>query len=93
MLRMEGKSDLSIGPALCGGRMARKQRDARRFCGDIDERYRDLAVSIIEQAIEDFKHGGKQDRVDCILFFRSEWFRMLSGGIDGSILYDRLMGV
>lgn len=69
----------------------RKGRDLRRCSGDIDERYRDLAVSIIEKAMDDFRHGGDARRWECIRFFKSEWFTTLSGGIDGTILYDRLM--
>ncbi len=87
-LRTGGKSIRRAGPVLFGVRLAKLNQT---LSGDIDERYRDLAVSIIEQAIEDFRHGGDARRWECIRFFKSGWFVTLSGGIDGTILYDRLM--
>lgn len=67
-------------------------RDARSCHGGIDERYRDLAVAIIEQAVRDFrKSESDRERWDCIRFFKSDWFVTLSGGYDGNILYRRLM--
>ena len=86
-LRTGGKSIRRAGPVLFGARLAKLNQT---LSGDIDERYRDLAVAIIEQAISDYKHGSLDSRLDATYFFRSEWFRMLSGDIDGTILLDRL---
>lgn len=62
--------------------------------GGMDERWRDLAASIIEQAIADYKRSFAEPnvrlRMDCIAFFTSDWFKVLSGGIDGRILLRRL---
>ena len=69
--------------------------DATRYRGGgIDERWRDLAASIIEQAVADYKRAilecNTTRKIDCISFFTSDWFRVLSGGIDGRILLARL---
>lgn len=62
--------------------------------GGMDERWRDLAASIIEQAIADYKRSFAEPnarlKMDCISFFTSDWFKVLSGGIDGRILLRRL---
>lgn len=62
--------------------------------GGMDERWRDLAASIIEQAIADYKRAildnNTTRKMDCISFFTSDWFKVLSGGIDGRILLRRL---
>lgn len=62
--------------------------------GGMDERWRDLAASIIEQAVADYKRAiidhNTTRKMDCVSFFTSDWFRVLSGGIDGRILLERL---
>ena len=62
--------------------------------GGMEERWRDLATSIIEQAIADYKNAistcNATKKMDCVTFFTSDWFKVLSGGIDGRILLRRL---
>ena len=62
--------------------------------GGMDERWRDLAASIIEQAVADYRRAiidhNTTRKMDCVSFFTSDWFRVLSGGIDGRILLERL---
>lgn len=69
--------------------------DAARYRGGgMDERWRDLAASIIEQAVADYKNAistcNTTRKIECVAFFTSDWFKVLSGGIDGRILLERL---
>lgn len=41
--------------------------------------YHKLAVAICLQAVEDYQAGCEAMRADCIRFFKSPWFTMLSG--------------
>lgn len=63
---------------------------------DVDTRYsksdcyRMLATAICETAAEDLRRacrfdvpGSRRVVIDCESFFRSDWFSLLSGGMDG----------
>lgn len=67
----------------------------------LDENYRNLACAIIKQASEDYERAygdyllGKKnysirDIAECESFFRSEWFVLLSNGIDGELFLKKL---
>lgn len=76
------------------GRKATRSDVTRYRGGGMDERWRDLAASIIEQSVRDYRraiidHNTKR-KMDCITFFLSDWFKVLSGGIDGAVLLRRL---
>lgn len=62
----------------------------RYLGGGMEERWNELAVAIIEQAISDFRNGGPKAKADVTTFFLSGWFKTLSGGADGRKVLERL---
>lgn len=76
------------------GRKATRSDVTRYRGGGMDERWRDLAASIIEQSVRDYRRAiiehNATKKADCITFFLSDWFKVLSGGIDGAVLLWRL---
>lgn len=76
------------------GRKATRSDVTRYRGGGMDERWRDLAASIIEQSVRDYRRAivehNATKKADCITFFLSDWFKVLSGGIDGAVLLRRL---
>ena len=52
--------------------------------------YKALAWAIIWQAVQDYKLGSPQEHGSSKRFFLSERFTILSGGMDGQELLDRL---
>lgn len=62
----------------------------RYLGGGMEERWHELAVAIIEQAISDFRNGGPKAKAEVTTFFLSGWFKTLSGGADGRKVLERL---
>ena len=68
-------------------------RDSARYTGGgMEERWNELAAAIIEQAVTDYKRGGAEVREECTVFFLSDWLKVVSGGVSGRIVLERLRG-
>lgn len=63
----------------------------------IENCYKKLALAIIERACKDYvdakKNNNQKELKNIKKFFRSNWFRDLSVGIDGETLIKRLESI
>ena len=66
------------------------REDLRFRGGGMDERWKELAVAIIERAVADYQRGGPQVKAECARFFLGSWFYILSNGADGWRVLERL---